>query len=70
MIRLWLFWDGAGNYLGMQIPEQETLTKSDHTEFEPDDYVKLNDILRDNASILKTVKQEDLIIVLDTINPY
>src|SRR5690554_6366787 len=22
MIRLWVFWDGAGNYLGIQIPEE------------------------------------------------
>lgn len=70
MIRLWLFWDGAGNYLGMQVPEQEPLTKSDHTEFEPEDYEKLNNILRDTASILKTLKQEDLIMVPDSIDPY
>lgn len=70
MIRLWLFWDGAGNYLGMQIPEEEPLTKSDHTEFEPEDYEKLSNILRDTTSILKTLKQEDLIIVPDSINPY
>ena len=37
MIRLWLFWDGAGNYLGMQVPEKEPLTKSDHTLFEPEE---------------------------------
>jgi hypothetical protein len=70
MIRLWLFWDGAGNYLGMQVPEQEPLTKSDHTPFEPEDYEKLKGILRDTASILKDLKQEDLIIVPDTIDPY
>ena len=70
MIRLWLFWDGTGNYLGMQVPEQEPLTKSDHTPFEPKDYEKLEGILRDTASILKDLKQEDLIIVPDTIDPY
>lgn len=70
MIRLWLFWDGAGNYLGMQIPEEEPLTKSDHTEFEPKDYEKLDKILKDTASIMKKLKQEDLVIVPDTIDPY
>jgi hypothetical protein len=70
MIRLWLFWDGAGNYLGMQVPEQEPLTKSDHTPFEPEDYEKLEGILRDTASILKDLKQEELIIVPDTIDLY
>ena len=84
MIHIWIFWDGAGNYLGFQLYEEQIpepctllqtyysypLTKSDHTEFEPADYEKLNDILRDTASILKTLKQEDLIIVSDSIDPY
>ncbi len=70
MIRLWLFWDGAGNYLGLQVPDAEPLTKSDHTEFEPADYKKLEEILRDTASVLKNLKQEDLIVVPDSINPY
>jgi len=65
MIRLWLFWDGAGNYLGLQLHEGEPLTKSDHTEFDQADYDKMNHILRDTASILKDLKQEDLIIVPD-----
>ncbi len=70
MIRLWLFWDGAANYLGMQTPKGEPLTKSDHTLFETTDYEKLEGILRDTASILKDLKQEELIIVPDSIDPY
>jgi hypothetical protein len=70
MIRLWLFWDGAGNYLGMQISEGKPLTKSDHTPFEQEDYKKLDGILSDTASVLKDLKQEDLIVVPDTIDPY
>jgi hypothetical protein len=70
MIRLWLFWDGAGNYLGMHIPEHEPLTKSDHTEFEPGDYEKLENILLDKASLLKDLKQEELVIIPGNINPY
>ncbi|WP_297095024.1 hypothetical protein [uncultured Draconibacterium sp.] len=71
MIRLWLFWDGAGNYLGFQVPEDEPLTKSDHTIFEHKDYIKLDDILKDPSSILKKLKQEDLVIIPDSIkNPY
>jgi hypothetical protein len=65
MIRLWLFWDGAGNYLGLQLHEGEPLTKSDHTEFDQADYEKLGNILRDTASIMKNLKQEDLIIIPD-----
>lgn len=70
MIRLWLFWDGAGNYLGIQTHENEPLTKSDHTKFEPADYEKMDRILADSASILKTLKQEELIIVPENINPF
>lgn len=70
MIRLTLFWDGAGNYLGMDIPAEEPLTKSDHTEFEAADYEKLENILRDTASILKNLKPDDLIAVPDSIDVY
>jgi hypothetical protein len=70
MIRLTLFWDGAGNYLGMNIPEEEPLTKSDHTEFEAADYKKLEEILRDTTSILKELESEELIIVPDSIDPF
>ncbi len=70
MIRLWLFWDGAGNFLGIQLHETEPLTKSDHTEFDSTDYKKLEAILGDSASVLKELNPEDLIIVPDSINPY
>lgn len=63
MIRLWIFWDGVGNYLGHQIHVEEPLTKSDHTKFEPDDYAKLDNILKDTTSVLKRLKQEELIIM-------
>jgi hypothetical protein len=70
MIHVSLFWDGAGNYLGMDIPEEEPLTKSDHTAFEAADYEKLDAILGDTASILKDLKSEELIIVPDSIDLY
>ena len=66
MMRLWVFWDGAGNYLGFQVPENEPLTKSDHTEFAGTDYEKLHNILLDTASILKDLKTEDLTVEDET----
>jgi hypothetical protein len=60
MIRLWLFWDGAGNYLGIQLPDYEPLTKSDHAKFTQADYENLNAILRDTSSMLKDLKIEGL----------
>lgn len=63
MIRVWIFWNGTGNYLGHQIISGEPLTKSDHTLFADADYEKLDNILKDSTSILKCLKQEELIIV-------
>lgn len=60
MIRLWLFWDGAGNYLGIQLLDNEALTKLEHTKFEPADYQKLDAILQDTSSLLKDLKFEVL----------
>lgn len=57
---LWLFWNGLGNYLGFQLYNNEPLTKTDHVNFTPDDYMKLHWILSDSTSILKKLKQEDL----------
>ena len=63
MIRLWIFWNGTGNYLGHQLLPREPLTKSDHTLFVDADYRKLDNILKDSTSILKRLKQEELIIM-------
>lgn len=62
MVHLWLFWNSTGDYLGHQIHEKDTITKTDHTPFISSDYQKLNRILSDPGSILKDLKQEDLII--------
>jgi hypothetical protein len=62
MVRLWIFWDNTGNYLGMQFNENEPLTKSDHTPFEIKDYVRLDEIMADTASILRDLLYEDLTV--------
>lgn len=62
MVRLRLYWNGAGNYLGFQVPPDFPLTKTDHSVFNHEDYQKLNRILSDSVSILKGLKQKDLII--------
>ncbi len=46
----------------MQLNEREPLTKSDHTPFEPQDYIRLDEILRDTVSILKDLQYEELVI--------
>jgi hypothetical protein len=63
MVHIWLYWDGAGNYLGFEPDEKEPLTKTDHHDFSEADYRKLHSILADSVSVLKSLKQEDLIIL-------
>lgn len=62
MIRLWIFWDGTGNYWGIQLDEDDPLTKSDHSPFALHDYSQLDEILADTASILKDLRYEDLTV--------
>jgi len=62
MVHLWLFWDAAANYLGFQLHEKHPLSKTDHTVFKLDDYQKLHRILADQFSVLKDLKQEELVV--------
>jgi len=58
--RVWLFWNGVGDYLGFQLHNNEPLTKTNHIEFSIDDYKKLNSILSDSAAVLKGITSEEL----------
>lgn len=58
---LWLFWSGVGNYLGFQLYNNEPLTKTNHKEFNSEDYQRLQMILSDPNSILKETQQNELI---------
>ncbi|GAB4000455.1 hypothetical protein GCM10028807_53480 [Spirosoma daeguense] len=55
------YWDLLGNYLRYDFPPDKVLTKMDHKEFKPEDYEKLQAILRNNSSLLKDVSMEDLV---------
>lgn len=68
MVHMWLYWDGAGNYLGFQPDEKEPLTKTDHQVFNEVDLRKLHRILSDSISVLKSLKQEELIILPEKKN--
>lgn len=62
MVRLWIFWDGTGNYLGIQLDGNDPLTKSDHTPLSLQDYIRLDEIMADTVSILKDLSYEDLTV--------
>ncbi|WP_460984687.1 hypothetical protein [Spirosoma fluminis] len=55
------YWDLLGNYLRYDFPPGKVLTKMDHKEFKPEDYEKMQAILRNNSSLLKDVTMEDLV---------
>lgn len=69
MVRLWVFWDGTGNYLGIQLDENDPLTKSDHSPFTLHDYIRLDEIMADTASILKDLRYEDLTVEEEASSP-
>ena len=48
-----MYWDLLGNYLGFEVPAHEPLTKTDHKEFEEEDYYKLHNILSNRQSLLQ-----------------
>ncbi len=65
MLKLWLFWDEIGEYSGLEVPCGEPLTKSDHAEFDREDYETLDAILRDSSSVLKYLGYDELAIEPD-----
>jgi hypothetical protein len=54
MIKCRIYWSGTGNFLGINLPANEILTKTDHKPFTLEDYQKLNEILADSNSVLRT----------------
>jgi len=62
MVRLRIYYNGASNYLGFRLFENDPLTKTDHTVFNPGDYKKLDQILADSLSVLKDLEMKDLLV--------
>lgn len=60
LAHIWLFWDGLGDYLGFQLFENDPLTKTEHVDFSEADYLKLDRILADSLSVLRSIKEENL----------
>lgn len=61
-VRINFYWDLMGNYLRYDLPTGEVLTKTDHGEFKPDEYQRLQDILSRENSIFSELKMEDLVV--------
>jgi hypothetical protein len=56
------YWDLLGNYTRFDMPSGEVLTKTDHRDFKPEDYAKLQEIIARETSILSELKMEDLVV--------
>jgi len=55
-----LYWDLMGEYVGYGEFPNEVLSKFDHENFEPEDYLKLHELLLDQNSVLGRRKLSDL----------
>ena len=52
-VEVTMYWDDAGNYLRLEYPEENPLTKIEHEPFTAEDYERLDKILKDKKSILQ-----------------
>lgn len=55
-----MYWDALGRFARYELPPGTQLTKSDHVPFTRDDYDKLQTILQDQGSILRTHSLDSL----------
>ncbi|TGV01880.1 hypothetical protein [Flavivirga rizhaonensis] len=60
-----LFWDNTGKYQKYELAKGETLEKYEADLFEPEDYIKLQNILADNDSPFKEVYIDEILTVPD-----
>jgi len=51
-VRIGLYWNLVGDYVGYDAPPDRPLLKYDHVPFAPGDYLKLHQVLSDRQSIL------------------
>lgn len=61
LMHIRLYWTLLGAYAGFDRYPGLPLTKHDHDEFLPNDYLKLHQLLRDDNSILKRKKIDELV---------
>jgi hypothetical protein len=52
LVEVTMYWDVIGFYQSLEYPEGKPLTKVEHEPFTPEDYDKLDSILKDRESIL------------------
>ncbi len=61
MVHLTMVWDALGHYQRLDCPPETPLTRREHDPFTPDDYRKLDRILKNRESILGRLSFEALV---------
>ncbi len=68
VVDITLYWEITGKYLGFSLPSGTQLTKKEHTPFSEKDYARLNEILSDSSSQLRTFSPADIHPVKKSVN--
>lgn len=61
IIPVWMYFDPLGNYLSFELQFGDELTKMDHIPFDKEDYDKLQQILTDANSPLRTIEADRVV---------
>lgn len=62
LLKITLYWNPSGRYLGFVLPENEYLSKKDHDPFSESEYEKLNQLLADPNLPLGTISYNELVL--------
>lgn len=60
LLRVHLYWNVTGRYLGFELPPKEFLSKAEHEPFHEGEYHELGKILADSLSPLREFSYDDL----------
>ncbi|MCY1722147.1 hypothetical protein OU798_17470 [Prolixibacteraceae bacterium Z1-6] len=61
LVKINLFWNLTGRYLGFELPEGEFLSKTKHVTFKPEDYDKIHNVLSEANSPLANYSIDELV---------
>ncbi|HYH56983.1 MAG TPA: hypothetical protein VD772_10250, partial [Anseongella sp.] len=67
MLKVQLYWNITGRYLGIELPPGEFLSKSDHERFNLSEYARMNRLLADSLSPLADYTFEELVPPADEL---
>jgi hypothetical protein len=61
IVQVTMYWNALGYYERLEYPAELPLTKKKHVPFEPQDYARLDEILKDRTSVLGVISLESLV---------